>query len=178
MGCGFMGLMVLAGLRGNGVASLIAVDVREDRLKLAEEFGATHTLNAKDPDFFAKVKDITKGHGVDVAIEVTSYPEPVEQAAKTLRRTRARFVLAGWHGIPGTYTLRNWTTVGAIILTPHPSYSLDPMDDLRRGLDGVARGVLPMGRLITHRFPLDDVQEAFETMRTGSGGYIKGVVTP
>ncbi len=178
MGCGFMGLMVLSGLVGRAPASIIAADIRPERLKLAVELGATHVLNAGDEDFVQKVKDIAGGRGVDLAIEATSYAEPVELAARTLRRTRARFVLAGWHGVPGTYTLRNWTTVGAVILTPHPAYSLDEMDDLRRGLDGLARGVFPVGRLLTHQFALDDIGRAFETMRTGADGYIKGVVTP
>ena len=178
MGSGFMGLLLIAGLVGQAPASLIAVDIQEERLALARELGATHTLNAKDPDFLAKVQQITGGHGTDVVFEITSQAEPVELAAKTLRRTRARYVLAGWHGQPGTYTLRNWTTKGAIILTPHPSFSLDEMEDMRRGLAGLARGVFPMEKIVTHRFPLDDIQHAFETMLHGTDGYIKGVVTP
>jgi threonine dehydrogenase-like Zn-dependent dehydrogenase len=178
MGSGFMGLLIIAGLVGRGLASLIAADVREDRLALAKAFGATHTLNAQDPNFLDKVKEITQGHGTDVVFEIVGRPEPVELAAKTLRRTRARYVLAGWHGLPGTYTLRNWTTVGAIILTPHPAFSLDQMEDMRRGIDGLARGVFPMGQLITHRFPLDEIQTAFDMMLSGADGYIKGVITP
>jgi threonine dehydrogenase-like Zn-dependent dehydrogenase len=178
MGTGFMGLMVVAGLVGGAPASIIAADIREDRLKLAQEMGATHAVNAADPDFVKRVKAITGGRGVDIAIEVTSHPEPVELAAQCLRKTRARYVLAGWHGLPGTYTLRNWTTVGAIILTPHPSYSLDPFDDMRRGLDGVARGVFPMDKIITHRFTLEEINHGFDMLRTGEGGYIKGVLMP
>jgi threonine dehydrogenase-like Zn-dependent dehydrogenase len=178
MGSGFMGLLLVAGLVGRAPASLIAVDVREDRLNLAKAFGATHTLNAKAPDFLEQVKDITEGHGTDVVFEITSHAEPVELAAKTLRHTRARYVLAGWHGEPGTYTLRNWTTKGAIILTPHPSFSLDEMEDMRRGLEGVARGAFPMEQIITHHFSLDDIQTAFETMLNASDGYIKGVIVP
>lgn len=178
IGCGFMGLLVVAGLVGRGLASLIAVDVQEDRLQLAAEFGATHTLNAARPDFLDEVKAITNGHGTDVVFEVAGNPEAVELAAKTMRRTRARYALAGWHGRPGTYTLRNWTTRGAVILSAHPSFSLDEMDDVRRGMEGLARGVFPMHRLITHRFSLDDIQDAFEVMISGADGYIKGVVIP
>jgi len=178
MGSGFMGLLLIAGLVGQAPASLIAVDVRPERLRLARDLGATHTLNARDPEFLEHVSEITNGHGTDVVFEVTSLAEPVELAAKTLRRTRARYVLAGWHGEPGIYTLRNWTTKGAIILTPHPSFSLDEMEDMRRGLAGVARGVFPMDRIVTHRFPLEEIQAAFETMIAGTDGYIKGVVIP
>jgi threonine dehydrogenase-like Zn-dependent dehydrogenase len=178
MGCGFMGLLVIAGLVGRGVASLIAVDRQGERLKLAQEFGATHALNAQEPDFLQQVQEITQGHGTDVVFEVAGHPEAVELAVKTMRRGRGRYALAGWHGKPGTYTLRNWTTRGAILLPAHPAYSLDPMDDARRAMDGLARGVFPMDRLITHRFALDEVQMAFETMASGADGYIKGVIIP
>jgi threonine dehydrogenase-like Zn-dependent dehydrogenase len=178
MGAGFMGMLIIAGLVGRGLSSLIAADIRQDRLDLAKEFGATHTLNSRDQNFLAQVQEITQGHGTDVAFEVTSNPEPVELAAKTLRRTRGRFVLAGWHGLPGTYTLRNWTTRGAIILGAHPAFSLDEFEDMRRAMDGLARGVFPMHRLVTHRFPLEEMQTAFEIATTGADGYIKGVITP
>ena len=178
MGTGFMGLLIIAGLTGRGVSSLIAADIRQDRLDLAREFGATHALNSRDPNFLVQVQEITGGHGTDVVFEVTSNAEPVELAAKTLRRTRGRYVLAGWHGQPDTYTLRNWTTRGAILLGAHPAYSLDEFEDMRRGMDGLARGVFPMHRLVTHRFALDDIQSGFEIAMTGKDGYIKGVITP
>ncbi len=178
MGCGFMGLLTLAGLVGHAPASLIAVDLQEERLNLARDFGATHTLNAADPDFLAQVQQITDGHGIDLAFELTSSAKAVELAAKTMRRGRGRYVLAGWHGEPGTYTLRNFTTKGTTIFSAHPSFSLDEMDDMRRALDGLARGIFPMERLITHRFPLDEIQTAFETMADGRDGYIKGIIVP
>lgn len=178
MGCGFMGLLILAGLVGRGLETIIVADVNNDRLVLAAEIGATVTLNPTECDFPAEVARITRGRGVDVVFEAAGKKVAVEWAAQTLRRGRGRFVLAGWHGIPEVYNLRMWTKVGAIVVTPHPTYSLDPMDDLRRAMDGLARGVFPMEKLVTHQFPLDDIQEAFEIMRRGADGYIKGVILP
>lgn len=178
MGCGFMGLLTLAGLAGKTAASLIAVDMLDNRLQLAREIGATHTLNSKEPDFLQKVEAITNGRGVDIVFEVTGNAVAADLAVKTLRPHRAKYALAGWYGKPAQYTLRNWTTKGAVILTPHPKYSLDPADDMRRAMDALARGVFPMEKLVTHAFPLDDVQRGFETMLSAAEGYIKGVVTP
>jgi threonine dehydrogenase-like Zn-dependent dehydrogenase len=177
MGAGFMGLLVIAALRGSSAGLLLAADINDERLKLARELGATHTLRSDDPAFLERVKDITRGRGIDIAVEVVGLPAPAELAARTLRRGgRPRYVLAGWHGQPGTFTLRNWTTVGAEILSAHPSYSLDPMDDLRRGMDALERGIFPMDRLVTHKFPLSRVQEGLEAMVGRTPGYIKGVV--
>ncbi|MCP4398224.1 MAG: zinc-binding dehydrogenase [bacterium] len=178
MGCGFMGLLTLAGLVGKAPASLIAVDILENRLQLAKEMGATHTLNAEDPDFLEKIQEITGGRGTDIAFEVTGNAAAAEMAARTLRPHRAKYAFAGWYGKPAQYTLRNWTTKGAQIVTPHPKYSLDPADDMRRAMDALERGVFPMDKVVTHSFPLDDVQRGFETMLNASEGYIKGVITP
>jgi len=52
------------------------------------------------------------------------------------------------------------------------------MDDLRRALLMLARGRFPMERLITHRFRLEEIGQAFETMLHRPDGYIKGVVVP
>ena len=178
MGCGFMGLLTLAGLVGKTPASVIAVDLLENRLKLAKEIGATHVLNAKDPKVLDKVQEITNGRGVDIAFEVTGNPIAAELAAKALRPHRAKYALAGWYGKPEQYVLRNWTTKGAIILTPHPKFSLDPADDMRRAMNALSRGVFPMEKLVTHSVPLDDIQHGFEMMVSGTEGYIKGVVIP
>lgn len=178
MGCGFMGLLTLAGLVGKAPSSLIAVDILESRLQLAREIGATHTLNGKDPDFLKKIQEITKGRGTDIVFEVTGNAIAAELGAKTLRPHRAKYALAGWYGTSEQYVLRNWTTKGAIIVTPHPKYSLDPADDMQRAMDALEREVFPMQKLVTHSFPLDDVQQGFEMMLSSSGGYIKGVVTP
>ncbi len=177
MGAGFMGLLVAAALAGSSAGLLIVADINDERLKLAREMGATHALRSDAPGFLDQVKDLTRGHGVDVAVEVVGLPAPAELAAKTLRRGgRPRYVLAGWHGQPGTFTLRNWTTVGAEILSAHPSYSLDPMEDLRRGMYALERGIFPMQKLVTHRFPLSRVQEGLECMVGKTPGYIKGVI--
>ena len=177
MGAGFMGLLVAAALAGSSAGLLIAADINDERLKLAKELGATHTLRSDDPAFLDHVKDLTRGHGIDIAVEVVGLPSPAELAARTLRRGgRPRYVLAGWHGQPGTFTLRTWTTVGAEIISAHPSYSLDPMDDLRRGMLGLEKGIFPMARLVTHRFPLSRVQEGLDAMVGKTPGYIKGVI--
>ena len=67
---------------------------------------------------------------------------------------------------------------GAILFAAHPNFSLDPVDDMRRALDSLDRGVFPMGKLVTHSFSLEEVQKGIELMINPSQGYIKGVVTP
>jgi len=60
----------------------------------------------------------------------------------------------------------------------HPAYSRDKLDDLRRGIWALGAGLLPMDRLITHRFKLEDLHEAFEVAARKEPDFIKGVVVP
>ena len=58
-----------------------------------------------------------------------------------------------------------------------PSFSTDPADDWRRTLEGMLAGRFPLERLLTHRFPLSGIEEAFETALQGAAvGYLKGII--
>jgi threonine dehydrogenase-like Zn-dependent dehydrogenase len=86
-------------------------------------------------------------------------------------------VLIGYHNKPATHTLSVWGN-GALVHNPHPGYSLDPGEDVRRGLWAAQKGIFPMERLVTHRFALDEVGAAFEMALSQEDDYIKGVVKP
>lgn len=178
VGAGFMGLLAIAGLRGAGLASLVAVDLIDERLELARQLGATIALNPRRDDVPARLREITGGHGVDVALEATASPKGMELASQVLRRGRPTLVIVTASLGPATYDLSAWQPTGAIVHTAHPGYCLDPVDELRRSMDGVSRGVFPMDRLVTHRFGLDEVARGIEVGLARTPGYIKGVVIP
>lgn len=178
VGAGFMGLMAIAGLRGADAASLIAVDLIDERLELAREFGATHLLNPRRDDVPARIREITGGHGIDVALEATAHPNGLALASEVLRVGRPTLVIVSASLGPATYDLTAWQPTGAIVICAHPGYCLDPQDELRRAMDGVARGVFPMDRLVTNRFGLDEVAKGIEAGLSRAPGYIKGVVIP
>lgn len=177
IGCGFMGLLTMCGLVGNAAAEVIAVDVNPHRLQLAKELGATITLNPKEVDVVAETMRITEGRGVEVAIEATGKPKPLEIASKVLRKPRPKLVLVGWHSVPDVYNLSLWGN-GAVVHNPHPNYSLNPAEDIRRALWAAQKGIFPMEKMVTHRFPFKDIGKAFEMALSQEDGYIKGVVKP
>ena len=69
IGCGAVGLNSLQGARLAGAAKIIAVDIGEDKLKRALEFGATHTVDAASADAVSQVLDLTGGRGADYVLE-------------------------------------------------------------------------------------------------------------
>nr|WP_298415067.1 NAD(P)-dependent alcohol dehydrogenase [uncultured Halomonas sp.] len=83
-GCGAVGLSAIMAARIVGCRHIIAVDVHDSRLKLAEELGATHSFNGKNVDVVEEVKTLTEG-GSHYAVETTGVPQVVRQSLHALR---------------------------------------------------------------------------------------------
>ncbi|REF00178.1 S-(hydroxymethyl)mycothiol dehydrogenase [Thermomonospora umbrina] len=80
IGCGGVGDAAIAGARLAGAARIIAVDVDDRKLEWARGFGATHTVNSRETDPVAAIRELTGGFGADVVIEAVGRPETYEQA--------------------------------------------------------------------------------------------------
>jgi len=65
-----------------------------------------------------------------------------------------------------------------VLHSVHPWYSRDYLEDGRRGVWGYVKGILPLDKLITHEFKLEDIEKGFEAAETGVDHYIKGIVVP
>lgn len=179
-GCGFMGLLVIAGLAARGVGELIACDVIESRLRLAKALGATATLNAREVDVAAEVAALTDGRLCDVAIEGIGHPAGVALTSRVIKPSPppGTIILYGYHAVPDTYDLSLWGPKAPVIVSLHPAHSPDQTRDLEIAMDAVARGVYPLEKVITHTYRLEDIGRGFEDARTYPEGYVKGIVTP
>ncbi len=105
LGQGPLGLLMTQWAKLSGADDLIAVDVRDSRLALAKELGATHIVNAAKEDVHAQVMSRTDGQGADVVIEASGVPA-VAADAVAIARTKARVVFLGWYQTP--VTLPHW----------------------------------------------------------------------
>lgn len=178
VGCGFMGLLCVAGLRGPHLGSLIAVDLLDERLELARACGATHVLNPSRDDVAARIREITDGHGIDVAMEASTVPAGFDLASSVLRRGQPKLVVVTTAYPGATYDPTACLTRGAIVHFAEPGHCLDPVDELRRTIAALGRGVFPMDKLITHRFALTEIGQGIEAGLARTPGYIKGIVIP
>lgn len=178
VGCGFMGLLCVAGLRSPNLASLIVVDLLDERLELARQLGATHVLNPARDDVAARVREITGGHGVDVAMEASTVPAGFDVAANALRRGQPRLVVVTTAYPGATYDPTACVRTGAVVHFAEPDHCLDPVDELRRTIDALGRGVFPMETLITHQFGLHEIGRGIEAALARAPGYVKGIVIP
>jgi alcohol dehydrogenase len=174
VGLGGVGLASVLGAVAAGARQVVAVDVSDDKLKLAQELGATHTFNAGDADVVDKVKEATKG-GVDYAIEMAGSVRAFETAYRITRRGGTT-VTAGlppptatW-AMPATHLVAEERTIkGSYIGTCVPAR------DLPRYIELYRRGKLPVNRLMTGRLALDDINRGFDLLREGKA--VRQVVT-
>jgi alcohol dehydrogenase len=174
VGLGGVGLASILGAVASGARSVIAVDISDDKLKLAGELGATHLFNAADPDVVQKVKDATKG-GVDYAIEMAGSTRAFETAYRVTRRGGTTITAglpnpnATW-AMPSTHLVAEERTIkGSYIGTCVPSR------DLPRYIELYQQGKMPVKRLMTHKIKLEEINEGFDRLHEGRA--VRQVVT-
>lgn len=167
IGCGGVGNAAIAGAKLAGAHTIIGVDIDDRKLEWAKAFGATHTINSTRTDAVAAIRDLTGGHGVNVAIEAIGKPETYEQAfyARDLAGT---VVLVG---VPSPDMrielplLEIFGRGGAL----KSSWYGDclPTRDFPMLIDLYLQGRLDLDRFVTETIALDDVEAAFHKMERG-----------
>jgi len=86
VGTGLIGLVMVQVLRHAKVEKIIAVDIEDEKLKLARAMGATHTFNSKTTDVAAEIRNITGGRGADVAFEAVGIEATVRTSIAAVRK--------------------------------------------------------------------------------------------
>ncbi len=177
MGCGPMGLWCIQNLAGGVPGALIAVDLDQGKLELARSFGATHSVNARTSDVEAEVREITSGHGPDVVIDGSGNLGTLELSARILPESGRLVVMSSYKTEPEWERVRQLAAEHNGILA-FPGVFPDMADCLRRVGLSINRGVYSFGSLMTHRFPLADINRAFHALQNRPKGYVKGIIVP
>lgn len=175
VGAGFMGLLLVQALSGMCLDRLIAVDVREDRLRLAEEFGADVLVNPQREDLDDMIAELRGG--CDIVIEATGSPKGVDTATKLVRR-KGRLCIFSYHPLPVSVDMRTWDAKGLEVVMANPNRAEDMRVNLRLAMKSLSRGVFKMEKLVTHKWQLAEIQRAFEYASSKPVDYIKGVIVP
>ncbi len=167
-GCGPIGLICIAVLRTMGIENIVAVDGEEKRLNFAKEMGANATVNFKNHSgieaLAGGVKDAFGGYLADFAFQCTGSPVAHSNIYKFIRNGGGLcelgfFINGGDATINPHFDIcsKEITTVGSWVYTLR-DYATT-FDFLKR-----AKGIgLPIEKLITHKYPLEQIDEAFKT---------------
>jgi S-(hydroxymethyl)glutathione dehydrogenase / alcohol dehydrogenase len=175
-GAGGVGLSAVMGARLAGAGAVVAVDPVEFKRKTALELGATHALDPTSDDVVGSLRDLTDGRGADVALDTAGVPGIVAQAYAAVRRG-GTVVAVGLpaEGLTADLPASDLPREEKIV-TGSFYGSCDPQTDMPRVLDLYMEGQLPLDRLVTRRYTLDEINEAFAAMN--SGEVARAVITP
>lgn len=180
LGCGPMGMWCIQALAGRYLAGLIAVDMDDKKLAMAQSFGATAAVNSRTEEVTARIRELTGGHMADFVIEGTGVPALLDQAQDWLKAGRgSRLVLMSSHHDPcPEFDFRKAVDRGLTILAAHPPMSENEREDFRRAVLYINNGTFKNKELVSHVFKLSEIQQAFETLEHKPADFLKGIVVP
>jgi succinate semialdehyde reductase (NADPH) len=162
---GGVGLNVVQIAHAFGASQIIAIDVRDDKLEIARRVGATDVINAETTNTTERVRELTDGHGVDVAFEVLGRPETFVQALDIVG-DGGRMVAVGI--APGKTTapveITRLVRRGLRIIG---SYGARTRADMPEIIRMAARGTFRPETIVTRRFPLAEAGVAYQALARG-----------
>jgi threonine dehydrogenase-like Zn-dependent dehydrogenase len=173
---GPIGLCATAGARLRGASQVIVVDCIAERLKLAKTLGADDAVDFNETDPVDAIMKLTNGRGVDVAIEALGKQQTFEWGVRTLKPGGVLSSLGVYSGklsIPveaiaaglGDHTIRTTLCPGG-------------KERMRRLMSIVQSGRVDLRSFVTHRFKLEQIEEAYELFANQRDNVIKVAITP
>ena len=176
LGCGPIGLLVVAVLRDSGAGTIIATDLVDSRLDMAKQMGADVVINVGETtreERIEQIQDLTSGVGADIAIECAGLPMVFSEALDVVRRG-GKVIEVG-----------HYTDSGDIQVRPHQICNKDldvcgvwayPQIQFQTALDFLQITRAPLSELITHHLPLYQLEKGLDML--GQEGVYKVVIEP
>jgi S-(hydroxymethyl)glutathione dehydrogenase/alcohol dehydrogenase len=166
-GAGGVGLNAIQGAAVAGANQIIAVDMNPLKLEFAQQFGATHVVNASDADPVTSIRELTGGRGADYTFEAIGNATVIRQAYDSARRG-------------GTVTVIGLARPGIDVAIPAAAIPRDEKKllgsffgsarqrvDMPKMFDMYRTGKLKLDELITQTYPIEDAQQAFDDLAAG-----------
>jgi 2-desacetyl-2-hydroxyethyl bacteriochlorophyllide A dehydrogenase len=176
VGAGFMGNLVQKLVELQGPRHLIVADTRADALERAKQLGATRVVNVKDESLPEVVKQLTDGRGADVTFEVTGAQAPLLMLGEVTRMS-GKLVIVGYHqGGRREIPLAHWNWMAFQVLNAHFREQSTIMRGMRIGMRLLTSGRLKLDGLVTHRFGLPEINQAFDVAHAKPEGFVKSTV--
>ena len=173
IGQGPMGQIFNMCLRNLGARHIIGIDKVQSRLDQSSTFGANATVNNSKEDPAARVKEILGGQLPDVVIEAVGHYDQCFDLCIDLVRPFGTIL---YFGVPTPRVDVSWRALLWKNVTVHTSLGPDFARDFPLAMRWIGEGRLNMKPLVTHRFPLAQIQEAFEVFLAKKDGALKVVV--
>ncbi|MEK6795560.1 MAG: zinc-binding dehydrogenase [Spirochaetota bacterium] len=169
IGTGFMGLLMLQGLKKSPADTIIAVDIDDAKLARAKEFGADEVYNRS----CAHLAETLAAMEIDTVIETSGSKSGLELAGIIVKKG-GTINLFGWLKQTVEFNFSNWHMKGLTVINASPSAAKREL--YIPAIRLIANGVFDTSALITHRVPLHSYPELMKTIIAGDATYMKGIV--
>ena len=166
-GAGPIGIMAVAIVRHIGARHVVITDVNEYRLALAKKMGATRAVNVKHESLQSVMDELGMLEGFDVGLEMSGNPSGFNDMLKVMNHGGHIALL----GIPPHEMTIDWTQVIFKGLTIKGIYGRQMFETWYKMIAMLQSG-LDISPVITHHFPIDEYQKAFEVMASGQSGKV------
>ena len=173
LGCGSIGLFAVGIARACGARQVVAVEPNDFRQGLAKQMGADVVVDPGRVDAVDAVMEATEGHGAEVVLEMSGVPSVIDQGTRMLAGG-GRMALLGLPGEPVTLEITDQVIFKEARLYGVTGRTIFRTWELTSTL--LATGMVDVSPIITHRFSLEDFEEAFDAVTSGRSG--KVILTP
>jgi L-iditol 2-dehydrogenase len=178
IGAGFMGNLVQLLVEQQGPRQIIVADPRVDALDRATKLGATVVVDPVHESLVDRVRELTDGKGVDTTFEVTGVQQAIDPIGDVTRMS-GTVVITGYHqGEPRRVPLGQWNWMAFRIVNAHFREVATILRGMRMGMRLLTTGRVRLDELVTHRYPLERIDEAFRTAVDKPEGFVKATVLP
>jgi len=176
VGIGFLGAIQVR-LASDAGARVIAISRRQVSLDLATRMGAAEVIPMRDHHaIIERVRELTKGNFCERVIEAVGKQWPLDLAAE-LTREGGRLIIAGYHQDgPRQVNMQLWNWRGFDVVNAHERDPQVALRGMREAIDAIEGGVIDPKELITHRYPLEQLDQALNATRDRPGNFVKAVV--
>jgi len=164
-GCGGVGLSAVMGAKLAGAGKIIAVDTLDKKLKMAGKLGADHLIDASTDDPMSKVMEFTGG-GADYALECIGNVNVMTQAFASIR-FGGKLIVVGMAPLGTVFSIATYEFLLGKTVTGTVQGDINPQIDIPRYIDLYMNGKLPIDKLITKTYGLDEINQAFEALEKG-----------
>ena len=170
LGSGCIGLMTLLACKACGATDITVVDMAQKRLDFAMELGATRVINAKEKDVLKEVEALTNGAGIEKVFETAGSPVTIAQTPY-LVKNGGTITLVGLSANPEiTFNF------GQIMAKEAKIESVFRYRNLYKKAIAAAANGLNIGKIATHEFDFENIQEAYETAINDKENVVKAVI--
>lgn len=168
-GVGGVGLCAIAGAVLAGCEQIIAIDMTTEKLEIARSFGATNVLRVDQEELDDQLLNMTNGLGFDYAVEASGNVRVIERAFESVRDFGGVCIFASHPPVGHKISLEPHALIRGKQIRGSWGGSTNPDVDIPKFVDLYLSGRFPLDKLISHRFKLDQINQAFKQFNEGRG---------